>query len=118
VLTQDPARQQAAWAFMKFATSKEGYTIITRDIGYLPLRPEIVNEEAYLKAWVAEHPLILPNIEQLDRLQPWTSFPGPNYRQIIEITQAAVEQAIFGDNDDVAGIMLAAQQRAQELMPQ
>ena len=118
VLTQDPARQKAAWEFMKFATSKEGYTIITRDIGYLPLRPEIVNEEAYLKAWVAEHPLILPNIVQLDRLQPWTSFPGPNYRQIVEITQAAVEQSIFGDNDDVAGIMLAAQQRAQELMPQ
>jgi multiple sugar transport system substrate-binding protein len=118
VLTQDPERQKAAWEFMKFATSKEGYTIITRDIGYLPLRPEIVTEEAYLKAWVEEHPLILPNIEQLDRLQPWTSFPGPNYRQIIEITQTAVEQAIFGDNDDVAGIMMEAQERAQELMPQ
>ncbi len=118
VLTQDPARQQAVWEFMKFATSKEGYTIITRDIGYLPLRPEIVNEEEYLKGWAEEHPLILPNLGQLDRLQPWTAFPGPNYRQIIEICQNAVEQAIFGDDDDVAAIMMEAQQRAQELMPQ
>lgn len=115
--TKDPEKLKAVWTFMKFATSKEGYTIITRDIGYLPLRPEIVNEEQYLKAWVEEHPLILPNLAQLDRLQPWIAFPGPNYRQIVEISQTALEQAIFSDNDDVAGIMGEAQTRAQELMP-
>ncbi len=116
--TKDPEKLKAVWTFMKFATSKEGYTIITRDIGYLPLRPEIVNEEQYLKSWAEEHPLILPNIKQLDRLQPWVSHPGPNYRQIVEISQTALEQAIFGDNDDVAAIMQEAQTRGQELMPQ
>jgi multiple sugar transport system substrate-binding protein len=116
VTTQDPLKQRAAWEFMKFVTSQEGYTIITRDIGYLPLRPEIVEMEEYLAPWVEENPLVLPNLEQLERLQPWVAFPGPNYRQIIQIMQDAVEASVFGDVD-VAETMQAAEERATELMP-
>ncbi|MEO1439838.1 MAG: extracellular solute-binding protein, partial [Chloroflexota bacterium] len=116
VITQDPLKQRAAWEFMKFVTSREGYTIITSEIGYLPLRPEIVEMDEYLAPYVAENPLILPNLEQLERLQPWAAFPGPNYRQIIQIMQDAVEASIFGDGD-VAELMQAAEERASDLMP-
>ena len=116
VITQDPLKQRAAWEFMKFVTSREGYTIITSEIGYLPLRPEIVEMDEYLAPYVAENPLILPNLEQLERLQPWVAFPGPNYRQIIQIMQDAVEASIFGDGD-VAELMQAAEERASDLMP-
>ena len=36
MLAKDKAYQQAAWQFIKFLTSAEGFTIITSKIGYLP----------------------------------------------------------------------------------
>ncbi len=101
---------------MKFLTSEYGYTIITSQIGYLPLRPAIVDDPKYLKDWIAEHPLVAPNLEQLDRLEPWDPMPGPNYRQIGKTMMDAVEMAIFG-GADVEATLLDAQANAQALIP-
>ncbi|MGV8855651.1 MAG: ABC transporter substrate-binding protein [Devosia sp.] len=116
ILSADPLKQRAAWELMKFLTSKRGYTIITSEIGYLPLRTDIVEDPAYLKDWVEEHPLVKPNLAQLDRLQPWTPFPGPNYRQILKTMMDGMEQAVFGGGD-VAQTLATAQDDAQSLMP-
>jgi multiple sugar transport system substrate-binding protein len=117
IFSQDPVKQRAAWELMKFLTSERGYTIITSKIGYLPLRPDIVDDPQYLAGWVKEHPLVQPNLEQLSRLNPWVPMPGPNYRQILKVMLDAYEEAVFGDGDP-AEVMAEAQQRAQDLMPQ
>jgi multiple sugar transport system substrate-binding protein len=116
ILAKDPLKQRAAWELMKFLTSKQGYTTITTKIGYLPLRLDIVKDPKYLATWVAENPLIMPNIDQLSRLQPWESIPGNNYKQIQKIEVQAVNEAVFGKGN-VAAIMQDAQKRAQALMP-
>ncbi len=116
ILSKDPLKQRAAWELMKFLTSKQGYTTITTKIGYLPLRLDIVKDPKYLGTWVAENPLIMPNIDQLSRLQPWESIPGNNYKQIQKIEVQAVNEAVFGKGN-VAAIMQDAQKRAQALMP-
>ncbi len=114
--TTDPLKQRAAWELMKFLTSEHGYTVITSEIGYLPLRPAIVDDPNYLQAWVAEHPLVQPNLEQLDRLEPWDPMPGPNYRQIMKTMMDAVEMSVFG-GADVEMTLKDAQANAQALMP-
>jgi len=114
--TTDPLKQRAAWELMKFLTSEYGYTIITSEIGYLPLRPAIVDDPNYLQGWIAEHPLVQPNLDQLDRLEPWDPMPGPNYRQIVKTMMDAVEMAIFG-GADVEATLRDAQANAQALMP-
>lgn len=116
IFADDPVKQRAAWELMKFLTSERGYTIITSKIGYLPLRPAIVDDPNYLAGWVAEHPLVQPNLDQLARLNPWVPMPGPNYRQILKILLDATEESVFGDGDP-AEIMTDAQQRAQDLVP-
>jgi multiple sugar transport system substrate-binding protein len=116
ILSQDPVKQRAAWELMKFLTSKHGYTIITSEIGYLPLRTDIVNDPAYLADWVKAHPLVQPNLAQLERIQPWTAFPGANYRQIQKGMMDAMEMAVFGGLD-VGETLKAAQDQAQGLMP-
>lgn len=116
ILSSDPVKQRAAWELMKFLTSKRGYTIITSEIGYLPLRTDIVNDPAYLGDWVKAHPLVQPNLDQLSRLQPWVAYPGQNFRQIEKIMMDAMEQAVFG-GADVATTLKAAQDQAQGLMP-
>jgi multiple sugar transport system substrate-binding protein len=116
ILARDPLKQRAAWELMKFLTSKHGYTEITTKIGYLPLRLDIVKDPQYLGKWVAENPLIMPNIEQLSYLQPWESIPGSNYKQIQKIEVQAVNEAVFGKGR-VAEVLMDAQKRAQALMP-
>lgn len=116
VMSRDPARQRAAWELVKFMTSKRGYTVITSKIGYLPLRPDIVDDPAYLGDWVKQNPLVRPNLAQLERLNQWVAFPGSNYRQISKIEVSAANEAVFGEGD-IAAIMREAQERAQALMP-
>ncbi|WP_332719310.1 ABC transporter substrate-binding protein [Pelagibacterium mangrovi] len=116
ILSQDPAKQRAAWELMKFLTSEHGYTVITSEIGYLPLRPSVVEDPRYLADWVVENPLILPNLEQLEILEPWESMPGPNYAQIGSIMMDAAEMAVYG-GVDVQATLTDAQANAQALMP-
>lgn len=116
ILTQDPAKQRAAWEIVKFLTGDYAFTVIARDIGYLPLRPAILEDERYLKDWIVENPQILPNLEQLEYLEPSVAFPGPNHVQIRDIYLKAQEEVLlFGA--DPAATMQAAQARAMELMP-
>ncbi|NKC05020.1 ABC transporter substrate-binding protein [Brucella haematophila] len=114
--TDDPLKQRAAWELTKFLTSKHGYTIVTSEIGYLPLRPDIVNDPQYLGEWVKAHPLVAPNLDQLSRLEPWDPMPGPNYVQIINTMMDGVEASIFGTGD-VQQTLVDAQTNAQALMP-
>jgi multiple sugar transport system substrate-binding protein len=116
ILSDDPMRQRAAWELMKFLTSRHGYTVITSEIGYLPLRTDIVDDPQYLGDWVKQHPLIEPNLRQLAILEPWEPMPGPNYRQIVKTMMDAVETAVTS-NVDVAATLQAAQRTAQGLMP-
>lgn len=116
ILSRDPVKQRAAWELMKFMTSKEAYTVITSQIGYLPLRTDIVDDPKYLGEWVKKHPLIQPNLEQLTMLERWESFPGPNYRQIQKMMMEGAEMAVFGGMEP-AEAMQAAQDNAQGLMP-
>lgn len=117
VLSKDPAKQRAAYELMKFLTSKRAYTVITSEIGYLPLRLDIVDDPQFLGEWVKENPMIRPNLEQLDRLTANIAFPGPNYRQVEKMMMDAVREAVFGEGDAEA-VLKAAQTDAQGLMPQ
>lgn len=115
--SKDPAKQRASYELMKFLTSKHGYTIITSKIGYLPLRLDIVDDPEFLGPWTEAHPLIRPNLEQLDSLTPNVAFPGPNYRQAESMMKDAVTEAVFGEGD-VTQVLTTAQETAQGLMPQ
>jgi len=114
--SKDPIKQRASYELMKFLTSKYGYTIITSKIGYLPLRLDIVDDPAFLGPWTADHPLIRPNLEQLERLTPNVAFPGPNYRQAESMMKEAVTEAVMGDGN-VTDVLTFAQDNAQALMP-
>ncbi|GAA1279298.1 ABC transporter substrate-binding protein [Streptomyces aureus] len=99
VFAKDPAKQRAAWELIKFLTSEEAYTTIATKIGYLPLRPELVNDPKALKPWADSNPLIKPNLQQLARMEPWVSFPGTSYLQIRDGMMEAVEDAVFQGKD-------------------
>lgn len=117
MLTNDPAKQEAAWRFMQFMTSERAYTVLTSQIGYLPWRLETLEDPEYLAGWYEDNRAFLdPNLAQMANVQAPVSLPGNNAAQILEIMGTAMEEAVYTDGD-VEAILTAAQEQAQALLP-
>lgn len=113
VFATDPDQQRAAWELVKFLTSEEALQIITTEMGYLPLRPGMIDDPEYLGSW--EHrELIVPNLEQLDDLEPSLSFPGQNALQIRDLFLRSLELVLFHDAD-VTETFTASEREAADL---
>ncbi|OZM79498.1 ABC transporter substrate-binding protein [Pseudonocardia sp. MH-G8] len=116
VLSDDPARQRAGWELIEFLTSDAAFTEIAQNIGYLPLRTGLVDDPATLQGWAAANPTTAINIDQLERMEPWVSFPGDDYLQIRDGMMDAVEEAVLQGADPQATLGAAAE-RGQALVP-
>lgn len=116
VLADDPARQRAGWELIEFLTSDAAFTAIAQNIGYLPLRTGLVDDPAALAQWAAANPTTAINIDQLERMEPWVSFPGDDYLQIRDGMMDAVEEVVLQGADPQATLSAAAE-RGQALVP-
>jgi multiple sugar transport system substrate-binding protein len=116
LLSKDPAKQRAAWDLIKFLTSDKAYDVISSKIGYLPLRPSLVDSPADLKTWADANPLIRPNLDQLTRMEPWVAFPGDQFTQIRDGMMQAVESIVY-QGKPAGPTLTAAQTTATALLP-
>ncbi len=115
VLSDDPAKQRAGWELIKFLTSDRAYELISSQIGYLPLRTGLVEEGGALADWAASNPLIEPNLDQLERMEPWLSYPGNSYVQVDDLLATAIEDVVYYGKP-AESTMTEAAERAQELI--
>ena len=51
MMTNDPAKQKAAWDYIAFVTGPEGQKIIVENTGYAPANATVINDKAYLGAY-------------------------------------------------------------------
>ena len=116
MLAKTPATERASWDLITYLTSPQAYTQISENIGYLPLRTGLVSAPTGLLAWAKAHPLLQANLDQLNRLEPWQSFPGTNWNQIISDMMDAVQAVVF-QNGNPSSTLSAAQQTASSLLP-
>lgn len=75
--SKSKAAQQADWTFMQFLTSEEGFTVLTEDIGYLPLRSDAIASQQYLAGYLKANPLLSPALTQFDHMLPYQQLSGP-----------------------------------------
>ncbi|WP_415853541.1 ABC transporter substrate-binding protein [Sinomonas sp. G460-2] len=115
VLSRDEAKQKAAWEFVKFLTSAEGYSMITKDIGYLPLRAGLEDDPRYLKDYFASNRLLLPPLGQLAAVSPYRSFPGQNANQAVVVLQDDAVAPIVLRGADPQEKLSAVASRIREL---
>lgn len=114
---KDPAKQRAAWQLIQYLTGNEAFTTIAKGIGYLPLRTGLVDDPAYLAGWAEQNrDLLEPNLEQLQRLEPWVSMPGNSYKQIQGNLMTAVEKIVYQGADPHTALS-EAQRLSTSLMP-
>lgn len=116
VFAKDKAKQAAAWEFVRFLTSPEGYTILASVVGYLPLRPGIINDPKYLKGFFAKDGRLLPTIRQLDSLATYQVLPGRNSQQAVEMIQDNAVAPIVQSGADPETTLREVSQRVRELL--
>lgn len=92
-------KAQAIWEVVKYVTSDEAYTKITTEIGYLPLRPYLAEDENYLKGFVDENPIIKANIERLDEVQSSSIWPGDHAAELQTLYADMAVKALTTDAD-------------------
>ncbi|MBN8944711.1 MAG: ABC transporter substrate-binding protein [Rhizobiales bacterium] len=82
---KDPARQAAAWEFMKFASSAEGTAIMARNTGYVPCNQLAIDDPGYLGEFYRANPLFQAATRQVHLMIPWYAFPGQNSVRVTQI---------------------------------
>lgn len=118
VFAEEPDKQAAAWEFVKFLTSKRGMTIVAEVIGYLPLRPEIVDDPAYLADFFAEDDRLQPAMQQLETLVPYQFFSGDDATQAREILQDEAVAPIMFTGADPQQVLPQAAADVRDLLGQ
>ncbi|MEA1853421.1 ABC transporter substrate-binding protein [Cytobacillus sp. OWB-43] len=99
VRPDNDVKKAAVWEFIKYVTGNEGYTIITSEVGYLPLRTELADDPNYLKGFIDENPLYKINLEQLKNIQPAVIWPAEYATEMSNIFRDAIVQSVSTDAD-------------------
>lgn len=95
ITAQDPAKQQAAWEYIKFAASPEGQTLAVLGSGYMPTNKGAMAPDL-LGKFYEENPNWKTSLNQIDRAVPWAGYPGTNAVEIWR-TQRSIIAAVMAD---------------------
>lgn len=110
VFSKDNAKQEAAWKFMQFLASPEGFTIWTKGTGYAPLIRGLDRDEKYLKDFIAQNPMQRIGIAQVANVFRWTAFPGTNGLAASQSLFKATQRALGGQASAKDALAQAAQE--------
>ncbi|WP_407151184.1 ABC transporter substrate-binding protein [Bradyrhizobium sp. ORS 86] len=77
ILTKDPARQEAAWKYIKFAASPRAQAIMAAMTGYTPVNTAALSDPELQKRYLEKPNYTVP-LRQLSDLTAWYAFPGEN----------------------------------------
>jgi multiple sugar transport system substrate-binding protein len=105
MITDDPARQAAAWRYMLFATGPQGAKIIVEKTGYAPTNALVVEDDAYLADFYDANPMHRPAHQQIARFAgPWYAFPGAEGVAVTDLIAAALVEVSDGGADPEATV--------------
>ena len=100
MLTDDEAKQEAAWRYMMFATGPEGAKIIVENTGFAPTNALVIEDETYLADFYEANPMHRPAHEQVAQFAgPWYAFPGPEGVAVTDLIAAAMVEVSDGGAD-------------------
>lgn len=94
IFAKNPAKQKAAWAYLKFATGAQGQTIMVRSTGYIPSNQNAIDDPKLLGEFYASNPNARTSISQLPRATAWVGFPGDNSIKIIDAITDTLESVV------------------------
>lgn len=103
MLTQDAAKQKAAWAFIKFVTGPEAQKTVVEMTGYLPTNKRASGPE-FLGPFYEKNPNYRTPILQIDRAGPWGAYPGGNTVRIWRAQRDIIGQVMRAEKTPEQGL--------------
>lgn len=94
ILAKDPAKQKAAWEYVKFATGPVGATIMVKGTGYFPANALPAKDPKMLGDFYAQNPNHRVAIGQLPSMTAWYAFPGENGLKITDVIKDDLQTVV------------------------
>lgn len=116
MFTKDPARQRAAWDFIKFATGPVGATMMVKATGYMPGTTLPAQRKDMLADFYAQNPNHLISIRQQDVITGWYAFPGQNALKITDVINDHL-QTVVSRKEAPAAVLQKMTADVQALIP-
>lgn len=116
LLARDAAKREAAWKFLRFATSPEGTALMVRNTGYVPVNRIAIDDPQYLGDFYRDNPLYRAAVAQLPITIEWYAFPGSNG---VRISQTIVDNLarIVEGRAPAAQVVEDTQREVTRLLP-
>lgn len=95
ILAQDPKKQEAAWDFVKFATSPKATSMIAQGSGYMVTRNSALEDQQLMGHFLQENPAAKVTYEQIEDMVPWYNFPGSSGSKVYKIVQDNIQAALL-----------------------
>jgi len=116
MLTKDAEKQEAAWKFIKYATSGKGAAIVALTTGYMP--PNKKANEEYLKDFYSQHPNHFTAVKQLPLMTDWYAFPGKNGLKITQVIHDHMQSIASGERvNEAEQVLKDMAADVQKLLP-
>lgn len=103
ITAKDPAKQKAAWEFIKFVTGPEAQKIVVETAGYMPTNLR-AGEDAFLGPFYKDNANFRTINGQVSRAAPWQGYPGGNSVRIWRQQREVVAGVMRGEITPKAGI--------------
>jgi len=96
MFTDDPAKQAAAWEYIKYITGPEAQTVVGTNTGYLPTNKRAYEDE-YLGTYYTENPIFQPAIDQLPLVESKPYFKTANAVELWEAQRDIISRVMYGE---------------------
>ena len=116
MLAKDPAKQKAAWEYIKFATGPVGATIMVKGTGYFPANALPAKDPKMLGDFYAANPNHQVAISQLPSMTAWYAFPGENGLKITDVIKDHL-QSVVNKSGKPADVLAKMTADTQALLP-
>ena len=103
ITTKDPAKQKAAWEYIKFLTGPEAQKIVVETTGYMPTNQLALGKD-YLGPFYEANPNFKTVANQGARALPWQGYPGGNTVRIWRTQRDIINSVMRGDTTPEAGL--------------
>ncbi|PZM12990.1 ABC transporter substrate-binding protein [Rhizobium tubonense] len=103
ILTADPAKQKAAWEYIKYSTSPAGQKLVVLGSGYMPTNLKTTEPE-YLGNFYADRPNWTTSMKQWPLATVWFGYPGSKGVKIWREQSPILNSIADGGTDPKAGL--------------
>ncbi len=112
--SDDPARVDAAWKFIKFCTSGAGAAAVAETTGYMPPNKAA---NTLLGDFYNANPNKHTAVRQAGLLKEWIAYPGNNSLAVTQLIYDKIESIVTGEADDMKALQAEMVEEVSELLP-